>query len=101
MSTFMEEDWFQAWLPVWLPIARGTIPFTAYVTTITEDNFPSCTATDSTTTLLAAPITIGTGLFQTHKDIVIIIHHRSEINHPSLDLVSILVMVILHGQVNF
>ena len=61
----MEEDWVQARLPVCLPIARGTNDITTYVTTITEDNFPSCTTTDLTTTFLALPINIGTGPFQT------------------------------------
>ena len=78
----MDEDLVQARLPVRSPIARGTIDITAYVTIFTEDDVPSCTATDSPTTCLVTPITIGTGPFMTYKDIVIIIHRRSEINQP-------------------
>ena len=74
----MEEDWVQTRLPVRSPIARGTIDIIAYVTTFSEDDIPSCIATD--TTSLATLITIGTGPFLTHKDSIIVFHRRSEIN---------------------
>ena len=88
-SRIFLKTWFQAQLPVRLPIARGTIGsfpcnITAYVITVTKDDFASCTPIirNINTTFHAVPITIGMGPFHTNEYTIIIIHRRTEIDQP-------------------